>query len=201
MAYTTVVSGTAITATWGNSDVRDQVIVPFASTAARDAAITSPVNGMRSYTTDTGTAWIYNGSAWVEWGTTGAWKSWTPTLTNMTLGNGTLDCQYFKIGRTVHWKFKFTLGTTSTVGTSPYFSVPFAYSDGTEIEGGFALAVDQSASTRYPLNTYGVGSGIGFYCLNSGGTYLSAFGITATIPFTWANTDVFFAWGTYEATS
>lgn len=49
MAYTTVVTGTAITAAWGNGDVRDQVIVPFASTAARDSAITSPVVGMVEY--------------------------------------------------------------------------------------------------------------------------------------------------------
>lgn len=49
MAYTTVVSGTAITATWGNQDVRDQVIVSFPSVSARDAAIGSPVTGMVEY--------------------------------------------------------------------------------------------------------------------------------------------------------
>lgn len=49
MAYTTVVAGTTITATWGNADVRDQVIVPFTSTTSRDATITSPVVGMVEY--------------------------------------------------------------------------------------------------------------------------------------------------------
>lgn len=46
MPYTTLVSGTTITASWANSSVRDQVVTPFATTAARDSAITVPVNGM-----------------------------------------------------------------------------------------------------------------------------------------------------------
>ncbi len=49
MGYTTIVAGTTITASWGNADVRDQVVVPFASTSARDSAITSPVVGMVEY--------------------------------------------------------------------------------------------------------------------------------------------------------
>jgi len=49
MPYTTVVAGTTITASWGNSNVRDQVVTPFATTGARDSAITSPVIGMVEY--------------------------------------------------------------------------------------------------------------------------------------------------------
>jgi hypothetical protein len=65
MPYTTLVSGTTITATWANASVRDQVITPFASVAARDSAITVPVNGMYVTTTDTGTLWRYNGAKWL----------------------------------------------------------------------------------------------------------------------------------------
>lgn len=46
MPYTTNVAGTVITAAWANSNIRDQVVTPFASTGARDSAITSPVSGM-----------------------------------------------------------------------------------------------------------------------------------------------------------
>jgi hypothetical protein len=63
--YNTVVSGTAITATWGNQ-VRDQEVSVFASAAARDSAITSPVSGMYATTTDTGFLWRYNGSKWMR---------------------------------------------------------------------------------------------------------------------------------------
>jgi hypothetical protein len=48
MAYTTIVSGTNITSSWANASVRDQVVSPFVTSAARTAAITSPVAGMVS---------------------------------------------------------------------------------------------------------------------------------------------------------
>jgi len=49
MAYTTTSSGLVIASALWNADVRDQTIVPFASTAARDSAISSPVVGMLEY--------------------------------------------------------------------------------------------------------------------------------------------------------
>ena len=51
MPYTTLVAGTTITAAWANTNVRDQTIGAFASTGARDSAITSPVAGMVQYLT------------------------------------------------------------------------------------------------------------------------------------------------------
>jgi hypothetical protein len=54
MPYSTVVSGTTITAAWGNANVRDQVVTPFATAAARTSAITSPVLGMLTHRADLG---------------------------------------------------------------------------------------------------------------------------------------------------
>lgn len=52
MPYTTVVAGTTITASWANTNVRDQVVTPHASASARASAVTSPVDGMISYLQD-----------------------------------------------------------------------------------------------------------------------------------------------------
>lgn len=46
MPYTTIIAGNPIQASWANANVRDQVVTPFGTPGARDAAITSPVNGM-----------------------------------------------------------------------------------------------------------------------------------------------------------
>lgn len=46
MPYYTAVAGTVITAANWNANVRDQGVPPFASAAARDSAITSPIVGM-----------------------------------------------------------------------------------------------------------------------------------------------------------
>lgn len=53
-----------------------------------------------------------------------AWQSWTPTLTNLTLGNGSSVGTYIQIGKTVFFKWIFTIGTTSAVGTAPTISLP-----------------------------------------------------------------------------
>lgn len=65
MPYTTVVAGTTITASWGNANVRDQVVTPFASASARSSAITAPVEGMVSHLNDVNSLELYNGSQWV----------------------------------------------------------------------------------------------------------------------------------------
>lgn len=63
MPYTTVVAGTAITASWSNANNRDQVITPFSNATTRDAAITAPVEGMLCYLADSKTFWGYT-TAW-----------------------------------------------------------------------------------------------------------------------------------------
>lgn len=76
MAYSTIVTGTTISSSWANADVRDQVIVPFASTAARSSAITSPVTGQCStLTTNLATEGLYLYNSAGEW--RGPWNlSW-----------------------------------------------------------------------------------------------------------------------------
>jgi hypothetical protein len=48
-----------------------QNIWVFASTAARDAAVTAPSEGNFAFTKDTDSLWYYNGAAWVASGATG----------------------------------------------------------------------------------------------------------------------------------
>jgi hypothetical protein len=68
LPYTTLVPGNTITSSWANTNVRDQVVSPFASASARTSAITSPVEGMVSYLADSDTLWYYSGSAWIPIG-------------------------------------------------------------------------------------------------------------------------------------
>lgn len=60
----------------------------------------------------------------------GAGTSWdlqtqsTPTLTNMTLGNGTITARYTQVGKMVKGEFHFTLGSTSAVSGDGIFALP-----------------------------------------------------------------------------
>lgn len=64
-AFPTVVSGTVITATWGNT-VRDGLVNVFASSSARTSAIVSPEEGMFTFLKGGDTFEYYDGSNWLE---------------------------------------------------------------------------------------------------------------------------------------
>jgi len=70
MPYTTINAGSWATSDWANANVRDQVVTPFASTTARDAAITSPVDGMVCYINSNDA----NEGLYTYAGATGGWK-------------------------------------------------------------------------------------------------------------------------------
>lgn len=60
---------------WGNA-IRDRVVHHFANVAARDAALTSPTEGMAAYINDIDALTVYNGVAWrppwnLPWGAVG----------------------------------------------------------------------------------------------------------------------------------
>lgn len=68
MPYTTINSGDYITSDWANTNVRDQVVTPFTSSASRTSAITVPVAGMVStLTTNTATEGIYEYNSANQW--------------------------------------------------------------------------------------------------------------------------------------
>lgn len=66
MPFTTLVAGTVITASWANSNVRDQVVTPFASAATRAAAIPAPITGMLTHRADGPTFEGYDGTNWAQ---------------------------------------------------------------------------------------------------------------------------------------
>lgn len=59
-------------------------------------------------------------------GTGSSWslQSWTPTWTNLTIGNATVDCKRLQVGKFVFFYINVTLGSTSSVSSNPTFSLP-----------------------------------------------------------------------------
>ena len=133
----------------------------------------------------------------------GIWKPWTPTLANLTLGNGVVIARYRQIGKDVKGRFKFTLGSTSAVGTSPTFTTPVtasstaADSDGPPI--GVAYAKEVGANTYPSVVHLATTTTIAILTQNATATNVQAQAISAMVPFTWATTDVLSATFTFEA--
>jgi hypothetical protein len=69
--YRTFVSGEILTAANVQGYLADQAVMTFANATARDAAITSPADGMICYLEDTGYYQAYESSSWTNMITSG----------------------------------------------------------------------------------------------------------------------------------
>jgi len=139
---------------------------------------------------------------------TGAWTTWSPTLSNLTLGNGPpVVAKYRQIGThgSVDYVFGFTLGSTSTVGTEPGFTLPVVpatspYVNATGVQTPVGMAYYRHASGS-PASRIGVAvvfaTSVASLRYNNHTTGDSLAQITATVPWTWATGDYLTGWGTY----
>lgn len=59
-------TGDLISASDFNNYIQEQVIMTFASSSARDSAVSSPEEGMFCFLTDSNTLQFYNGSSWAS---------------------------------------------------------------------------------------------------------------------------------------
>lgn len=126
----------------------------------------------------------------------GGWTSWTPTLTNITLGNGNMVAKYLRIGKTVWFKIIFTLGTTSSfaVGTDAYITYPAApiAADYTQYGTLGTITMFDISTGDIIQGTVAAGDTNGRMILlsnNASGTYVKANGVNSVTPFTWTSTD------------
>lgn len=131
-----------------------------------------------------------------------AWSSWVPTFTNFTLGNGTLNyAKYVQLGKTVHIRLRVTLGSTSSMGSVPNFTVPV------DLNGDYDRQAIEPVLATVILRDEAPAGVIGVALWNTASTivlrYLSGTAtlsnITSTAPFTWASTDSFYVAATYES--
>lgn len=137
------------------------------------------------------------GVKWAAGATSPTWSSWTPSWTNLTVGNGTTVAEYATDGDIIFVRLLFTFGTTSSITGNVTCSFPVNASttiDDPDIGGGLmgnAMLFDTSAAK--PIN------GTPFQISATGwrispdietGSYVNGGGvIQAATPFTWASTD------------
>jgi hypothetical protein len=88
LGYKEFSTGDVLTAADANGYLASQVVMVFASAAARTSAITSPQEGMISYLKDTNATEYYSGSAWVAIGSSGGGMT---LLASGTLSGTELD--------------------------------------------------------------------------------------------------------------
>jgi hypothetical protein len=117
--------------------------------------------------------------------------SYTPTFTNITVGNGSLAGIFAQVNKLVYGQVFFGLGSTSSVGNDGLISLPVTGRSNTIATAiGTYIASDASASTVYPgFLTMQSTTTAKILLQNTSGTYASGTGTTSGAPFTWANGD------------
>jgi hypothetical protein len=104
-------------------------------TSAQIAALTAPQKpaGLVVYNTTTSRLQVSDGTNFKDvpaLASSGAWTSYTPTVTGWTLGNGTVSGKWTQIGKTVHGRAKVTIGTTTVITGTLTMALPATNSGG-----------------------------------------------------------------------
>jgi hypothetical protein len=133
-------------------------------------------------------------------GTGAAWQSWAPTLGAGWLnGNGTWTAAYAKIGKTVHMFGAFTIGSTTTKGSNLQFTLPVTAAAGRSNLTFTARASVAGGTIALLRGRFPSATGGQLDAVNAAATYATLAQITATVPATWATSDSFTFFATYEA--
>jgi len=120
----------------------------------------------------------------------GTFTTVTPTLTDVTIGNGSTSAQWASSGDIIWYQGRITFGSTTTVSSGIKISLPAnvitTFDDSLLYPFfGYAIAYDSSASTVTTTSRTGSGTGstLTFTSDNGNTTW------NATTPFTWAQSD------------
>ena len=136
--------------------------------------------------------------------TSGPWLDWTPSFTNITIGNGAYTARYSQIGGWVFFDFTFTLGSESAIGSIPKISQPVTqharYDDPDHMFGDCRCR--ENGGTVWYGGTYlvdGTNLAAELHKVTAATSdILTSAAISATIPFTWGTSDELFMAGMYE---
>jgi hypothetical protein len=130
---------------------------------------------------------------------TGAWTSWTPTWSGITLGNSTVDAAYVQFGKTVTFRLSLTVGSTASGFGRIVFSLPIpndiSFND-FSVNGTF---VDINLATGFLIIPVIFDDNVYCDAATANTTYVTRVGGSSTVPFTTASGDILRVTGTYEA--
>lgn len=134
----------------------------------------------------------------------GAWDTWTPTWSNVTIGNAVVTARYKQVGKTVTCRLSVALGSTTTTSGDIIFSLPVPSIAYPGVSGlhpiGTSRYFDVSASVVYIGDVENIStttSSSRFF--SNAGSYSGQILNTGGLPIVWGNGDQWAMSFTYEA--
>lgn len=187
-----------------------EIVVVTAHTAsATSATITRGAFGTAARQHVAGTEWVHgpiggNSTTLVDdaadqgdFPPMGEWEDYTPSNTNVTVGNGTETARFTRIGRTITYVYTLEWGSTTSYGGTIQVGLPVP----SAVTGGGCMGSARmlDAGTRHWLGSTVVdetnGQQVFVIQQNSSGSGL----VSGSNPFTWAEGDFLSVTGSYEA--
>jgi hypothetical protein len=127
----------------------------------------------------------------------GTYQAYTPTITGVTIGNGTRVFRYTQINKFIHMYGRFTLGSTSAVSGVIAISLPVTAV--ANYPSATVATIQDTGTATIPAYSLTTTTVVQVYAVNVAGTYPAIVAPSATVPMTWANTDFVEVSIVYEA--
>lgn len=167
----------------------DSAIPRYADAGARTTANPTPTLGQLSVLTSDEVVYRYNGSAWKPWWSD--WASYTPTVSGITLGAGTLvGRKKYRTGMQVH-EGGFTLGAGSAVA-GPVRITHDATSEVAALSNfpiGSAV-INDAGTALFPAMVHRVSTTTAdVRAFGTSGATVPSSALSSTFPFTFVSTD------------
>jgi hypothetical protein len=129
-----------------------------------------------------------------------AWTDYTPTISNVTQGNGTLVARYLRVGDRIIFYVKFTFGSTSAIAGSNPIGISLPVTMRETFAGSFTGALIDAGTNFYlPIVTASSTTSVNMYVAGTAGEGIGSLNFTTTRPFTWTTNDIISLAGIYEA--
>jgi hypothetical protein len=124
----------------------------------------------------------------LEWA--GSYTTYTPTWTNLTVGNGTQTGRYLRIGNLVHVIQRLTFGSTTSISGTVQGTFPITAATNNIAQFfGTSHMLDTGVIQVYGSLYYNTTSNFYICPLVTSGNYSTAGFLAATIPFTFGLND------------
>lgn len=143
---------------------------------------------------------VYNGTVWRDFDINA--NAYTPTFSNLTLGNGSINAFYERIGSYIVFNFHLSFGSTTSVTGLIGIGLPFTSAAGTSSRSNINVTLGDTGTNSFQGWGFIAESSttVNLYALNVAGTYSSwaAAPTSATVPFTWTTNDEIYGTGIYR---
>ena len=119
------------------------------------------------------------------------WPTWTPSFTNLSIGNGTVLAESIDIGSWTVGRIEITLGTTTSLSGTMEFTLPTSpdgfYGNGFSLGG--ATLQDNTLAVNYSGSIVKSPTGARFVVQDISGAFAFNTPVSSGTPFTWAAND------------